>query len=433
MSRIQFLDRVSSAYLALTGKASRVEVREPVNRVDEKKSRKSAVNNIEKRQVFRTSKDIRDFEIAVEELESPTYDREEIHEIYRQVTLEDLEVSGTWEKREMKILKKDFFIAREGEDEADKDMTRLFKKTWFNDFLKAALQQRPWGYVCIELLNWNREMMRFDPWRGKDGKMYDAVTVLDHDYVKPETGHVVADSSLIEGVDIFSLPNQLIFCGSKKHGFLYDVAKPTLFKQNTVANWSEFIEVFGIDALVAFSEAEGEQRKKLFDALNKLGSTKTAVMDIDDKIEAVGASNADVYQVFDKMLAYLDQAIAKKIFGQDVISNNTGQVVGNVGENVANDYVEADSKYLTYTVNDKLFPLMTRAGYLDLSGYEFRYDNTMSLREMKERSEVDLSISKMGFKHDPDQLNERYNVNVESQQTATIPEIEAKLKKLYPR
>jgi hypothetical protein len=54
------------------------------------------------------------------------------------------------------------------------------------------------------------------------------------------------------------------------------------------------------------------------------------------------------------------------------------------------------------------------------------------MREMTERAAIDEAVVRMGFKHDPDQINERYGVNVETVNVGGIAEVKNKLKSLYP-
>ena len=93
---------------------------------------------------------------------------------------------------------------------------------------------------------------------------------------------------------------------------------------------------------------------------------------------------------------------------------------------------------LIFNENNELF-LMYRAEHLDFYPDcwffpcgKWKYDETMSMREMNERADIDLKISQMGFKHNPDQLNERYGVDVESVGTSTVEAVKNKLKELYP-
>jgi hypothetical protein len=61
------------------------------------------------------------------------------------------------------------------------------------------------------------------------------------------------------------------------------------------------------------------------------------------------------------------------------VTNNTGRVVGNTGENVANMYGAADSKKIENLVNGRLIPFLKTKGFNKFDGYEFRWDNTEKL------------------------------------------------------
>lgn len=410
--------RIKDSFYTLTGRGAVVTV-QVENKSDLKTKKltreRSAAATTSKRQRFRMPQDIRSFEEAVTIAESQTHDRELLHKIYRNVVLEDPHVLSQWQNRKHKTLKRSFGIFPVDSDDKDDKLTALFSKSWFYEFLEKALEERAFGYVALELNNWNNQLQRFESYRGEDSLIYDAVQVIDHDFVKPETALIVHESSQISiGYDLLDLKDQIIYSGNKEHGFLYRLAKHCLFKQNALANWSEYIEVYGLDALVVMSGAEGQERTALLRTLEALGTTRTAVLDQDDTIETVASSKSDAFRVFEQMARYTDESISKIIFGQDVVSNNTGQVVGNVGENVANDYSESDARFLTYLVNDQLLPLMSNNGYVDLKGFEFRFEDKTGTRELKERAEIDKIISEMGFKHDVDQINERYGVNVEA-------------------
>ena len=425
-------DRIKSGYLSLTGKASSTTVEVVENKAVSSKKSKTYAQVPERKQIFRTNEDIRTWEKAITDAESATFDREDLHQVYKQIVWEDAHVVSQWNNRKMKTLKKDFGVFVGDNDAKDDDLTELFQSNWFHDFIDKVLDKMAWGFQCVELANWNPNTMQFESYRGADGLIYDAVQVIKHNYVKPEYGIIVNQPAQIQGIDIFKYPNQLIFTGGKDHGFLYKLARPCMFKHNATANWSEWIEVFGLDTILFFSEAEESERRNLLEAVKQLGTSRMGVFDIDDKAEAFGSNKTDAYKVFEQMNRYVDESISKIIFGQDGVSNNTGQVVGSVGENVANDYANSDAKYITYVVNNYLFPLMTRAGYLDLANASFKYDESMSMREMNERADIDLKLTQMGFKHDVDQLNEKYGVNLESTGTATVEEVRNKLNNLYP-
>lgn len=438
-------DRFTNAFLSLRGKAPVIDVADvssisnyvqnAENRLKEKpKSRKSATDHIDLKQVFRTHQDARTVRIAMDEAESTNYNREYMHQIYRQEIDEDLHVTSQWNNRKNKTHKKEWAVFPKGGDKPDENMTRLFQKPWFRNFVDAVLDSRTWGFSLIELFKWDPSEEKFVQWRNTNGKIAEAVKVINHDHVKPETGMIVQQPGLLEGLDYHDpkFKNQMIFVGGQAQGLFWKLAVPCLFKKNGVANWSEWIEVFGLDAFLIKSDTRDDDRDALLKQIRDFTTNRIAIIDKEEDVSAVGSSKVDAHKVFEMMARYQDEGISKLLHGQDVISNNTGQVVGEVGENVANDYADADAEFVASVINDELFPLMTRAKYVDLANFEFKYLQKMSMREMKERADIDKTVSEMGFSHDPEQINERYGVNVEVRQVATLPGVMNKLRDMMP-
>ncbi len=439
---MRLLDRINSAVVAFRsgGDESPVNIDDYINaavdhKLKQQKTGTKAVSDFPQvTQRFRVRQDIRTLETAIADAESTNYNREQLHKIYRQHVAEDMHVTSQWESRKMKTKSRDFGIFLNDESIKDLNFTQLFQKEWFYDFIDAVLDSRVWGFTLAELYNWDKDRLAFVPWRNVEGKIADAVEVIHHDYVKPETGYVVEQPGLLKGLDFFDsrFRNQLIYVGGKQQGMYWKLAKPCLFKQNSIANWSEWIEVFGLDAIVVHSKTTGIARKNLVTALQRFSSSRVAVLDETEDLKTVGANRSDAHKVFEMLGRYVDEGISKVVWGQDVVSNNTGQVVGNVGENIAFDYAEADKRLIESQVNEWLLPMMTRVTGIDFSNARFAYDRKLSTRELKEMAEVDLLIAQMGFKHNPDMINERYGVDVETSQVATLQNVVNRLKKMMP-
>jgi phage gp29-like protein len=144
-------------------------------------------------------------------------------------------------------------------------------------------------------------------------------------------------------------------------------------------------------------------------ALRDIGNNSYGVFGKDDKIEYLGSTRQDAYNVYLEFLKYVDGNIAKLIFGQDVVTNNTGQVVGEVGENVSNMYGDTDAKMIARIVNSKLIPLMENLG-MSFEGHCFEWDNDEKLT-MTERKDIDASIVKdMGKRLTDEYVEQTYGV-----------------------
>ena len=140
----------------------------------------------------------------------------------------------------------------------------------------------------------------------------DPVEIIHRDFVKPESGLVVRQPGDLKGIDFFDpkFKDQLVFCGGKADGILFKLAKMILFKKNAMENWSEWIEVFGIDAILVKSSTRGADRRKLVKALKEFTTARIAIMDESEELSTVGTNKTDAYKVFHEMLKYVDEGIS---------------------------------------------------------------------------------------------------------------------------
>ncbi len=179
--------------------------------------------------------------------------------------------------------------------------------------------------------------------------------------MKPEFGLVVQTYGNNTGIG-FSDPefsDYLMFIGqTHDFGILFKLARIVLYKQNALGNWSEWIEVFGMDKRVGYTRSQDADRRMFMKALRDLGSNSYGVFNETDKIEYIGSARTDAYKVYQEFLKDANAEISKVIFGQDVVSNNTGRVVGTTGENVSNMYGDTDARDIEEWVNDKLIPFV---------------------------------------------------------------------------
>jgi hypothetical protein len=411
-----------------------VAVASPEQKPQERRS--SPIKYILDQQKLRTQQDLLKLRWAVDSAENViNYDRELLHNIYRD-TDDDPELSSNWDSRKMKTKEKPFKVKKIGSDEEDTERTKILEAQWFFDWIDASLDADKWDFSLIEFgpLDLNKGM--FLPYKiGK--KYYDPITVIDRDNVKPELGIITSTPGMSEGI-LFDDPkysDYLMFIGHHKsrRGILWKAAKYILFKNNALGNWSEWAEVFGMDKRVGYTDADGEDRKAFIKAIRDIGANAYGVFTSRDKIEYLGTQRQDAYKVYHEFCKYIDEKIAKLVFGQDVISNNTGRVVGTVGENVANMYGDNDARKIKNLVNTRLFPMMANLGFRGFEGYYFDWDTTEKL-SLKDRSDIDSKISKdMGFQHSEDYINNTYGTEVTKKEEPDMDpvKISQKLKGMY--
>lgn len=360
-------------------------------------------------QKFRTREDIRKLENAIDLSENLTnYNREDLHRIYARV-MDDPKLSSQWETRKLKTLDKEFRVIVG--DEEDEDLTKVLEAGWFMDYVSKILDAKMYGFTLVEFGAVDND--KFVAWRDETTQLiHDPVTLVDRDYVKPEKGIVTRQPGDFTGLDITDEEHEdwLIMEGGSTPGMLRKIARYALFKDNVLGNWSEWAEVFGMDIIIGKTEKQAANRTKFATALRDLGSNATGLFDQDDEIEFIGTNRSDAYKVYMELAMYVDEQIANLIFGQNVVSNNTGQVVGNVGENISNLYGDVDAKFIARNVNDKLFPLMVKHGW-KLENAVFEWDNTEQMN-LTQKSEIDLKVSQMGQTIDPEYIEDTYGTKL---------------------
>jgi hypothetical protein len=393
----------------------KVEVTHVKNAVPAKRQEASPIKYILEQQKFRTREDLRTLRLAIDNAANiVNFDRQDLHRIYREC-MRDSELQSQWESRKMKTKEKQFRVVTAGGKE-DKAKTKLLEAQWFFDWMDAVLDSKLWGFTPIEFGPLVEG--KFLPYE-VNGKLYDAINVLDRDNVKPELGIITNTPGMNTGLSFIdpAYSSNLMFIGKlngepiQKWGIMYSLVKILLFKDNCLGNWSEWAEVFGMDKRVGYTDTDGQDRLRFIEAIKNLGTNAYGVFTKNDKVEFLGTQRTDAYKVYAEFVKYVDEKTAKRIWGQDVVNNNTGKVVGTVGENVANMYGDNDARFVKNLVNDRLFPLMSGLGSTWNNAF-FEWDTTEKL-SLKDRAVIDASIARdMGMDIDEKYIFETYGVPV---------------------
>lgn len=348
------------------------------------------------------------------------YNRWELHNIYRRV-IRDPNLIAQWNTRILKTLDREFKVVRGGKE--DPELTKIFEAPWFTEFIKCALAHKLWGFSLLEFGPWNKDIQAFVPYKDSTGLYHDAIEEVDRDYVKPEWGLIVNNYSDNKGISFYDrrISKNLMFIGSRSsHGLLESASRYILMKDNAQENWSEYGEIFGMDTRVGKTSSQGKDRENFMKAMRDMGSNGWGVIGEDDEIQYAGVRRYDAFRVYAEFLFYSDEAIAKLIFGQDVITNNTGRVVGKIGENVSNMYGDTDTKFVQWLVNTELMPFIEEKSEIDFKDAQFEYDTTEYVR-LYERSKIDKVFIDGGWAPSEDYIRKTYGMEV-TRRNKTKPE-----------
>lgn len=408
-----------------------------INQAIEK--RRSTADFISGKQEFRMREDLMRLRIALDSADNNTqFNREDLYRIYREC-FKDPHLRSQWCTRKLKTMEKEFGVVDKAGTK-NEELSELLDSEWFMDLIDEILESKAWGFSFIEFGPISEDKTKLMPYRIKNGRICPAINSIDRQYVKPEFGFIGLEPSSTSGIPIFGgqFDKSTLFVGKyHDYGWMESAVKYVLFKNNCAENWSEWAEIFGMDLRIGKTDAEGEAKKKFLKSLKDMGASGYGVIDKEDELEFFGTARTDAYRVYEAFMDTTDKNISKLIFGQDVVSNNTGQVVGKTGENISNLYGDSDAKFVARIINKEVLPKLEAMGFPSFKGFKFRWDNTEKLT-LKDNAEIDLKISQMGYAPVKKYLEDKYNIKLEDKPAEPKPTADKKvlqvanaLKELY--
>lgn len=215
--------------------------------------------------------------------------------------------------------------------------------------------------------------------------------------------------------------------GSIARGGLHRIlAWPYLFKNYSIRDLAEFLEVYGIPMRLGTypSGASDEEKNTLLRAVIGIGHSAAGIMpdgmNVDFKEAAKGAS--DPYQF---MINWCESVQSKAILGGTLTSTaqNTGlgSNLGDIHNEVRHDLLVSDVRQIAGTLNrDLLWPMVA----LNIPGADPRRGPRIKFiseegEELNERAERDKLLFDMGYRLNQEKLTEVYGEGYEPVPTNT--------------
>lgn len=318
-------------------------------------------------QLFRTREDIDNWRSSMSLAESKLNpDRTYLIRLYKDIVL-DAHLSSLMSTIEFEVAASPFFID-DANGEVNEDLTKMFRKTWFLNFVKYIVEAEFYGYSLVQF-----EDIRND--------VFSDACLVPREYVIPEKKAVKTNLMVTrDGLTYFdSRPYDLwtIFVERKDDlGILCKAAPYVIWKKNVLGAWSEAAELFGMPIRTGKTDINNPTAySNMVKMLSQMGSASWGVFDNEDNIEFVEITKSDYYQVYDKLIERVNSELSKLILGQTMTSDNgSSRSQADVHKEILDGYVMALKRKITGIVNDKLFPIMAVHGIIP-SGISFRYDD----------------------------------------------------------
>lgn len=298
----------------------------------------------------------------------------------------DAHLASVMNKRTMGITnKKLVFYQKNSQDVDELVQEDIIETPWFRELLKYAMESVPFGHSLIELI----------PEGGKIGK----VELIDRRNVQPETGRLLFDWSGDRGIDYRTDPvyaNYLLEVGGRKdYGLLMSAAPYLIFKRGSIADWSQFAELFGMPFRVGkYDPYDDQTRIKLNEALQKMGGKGSAVIPRGTDLEFHDNNGSGKSEVFKDLVNICDEQISKLFLGQTMTTDDgASRSQGQVHQRVEEGINKSDMSEMEFLLNWRLKPKLQALGYNVQNGsFKFQENEIIPLEK---RIHIDMQAATM--------------------------------------
>ena len=298
-----------------------------------------------------------------------------------------------WEKRKRLTKLRKFQICKP-DGTPDEDLTKLFNKQWFKDFISFSLDARAYGYSLIYL-----------------GDLIDSefvgTSIIRRWNVSPDRLNVTSFPYTYSGLQ-FLEPGEIkdwhiwvptvsesgsTTCGM---GIFYEVAIFEIYLRNVLGFNVDYAQNYGQPIRVGkTTKTDEDERAVLFQSLLDMGNNAAVLLDPTDEIDLIESKSAGQgYKVFESLEQRCEKKISKIILGHaDALDSTPGKLgSGQDGEKspvaiALNEVQTEDGEFIEPLINKELIPRMQAMGFAIPLGYYGQFLNDEEDEEIVEKED----------------------------------------------
>lgn len=337
-------------------------------------------NELHIRSADRGRKDISSWRqalISAEAIHTPY--RSRLYDLYDDILL-DGHLAGIIAKRIDAVLNKNLYFEQDGH--RIHDMDRLINSNAFRGLLRIIMQTPLWGISGIE----------FIPGREFNYKK------IPRKHIRPAEGIIAYEQNSTEGIPYAGLTNVWIMGEPDDLGLLLKCTPYAIYKRGDIADWSQYIEIFGQPVRVMKYDAYDEQGKQqLKKALEESGSSLTLLLPKQAEFDMQDGkfTNGDgkLHQSF---VTTLNAEMSILILGNTettLSSYSSGYAQSKVHEAQQLEITKSDMAYTAGMLNTPKFLDILRAYGLPVGNGHFVFDRVIDLDDLGKRLAIDEKLA----------------------------------------
>lgn len=338
-------------------------------------------------------------------------ERIDLLDLYEQIEIDD-QVSALVETIYNKLISREFIVCTP-DGEEDQEVTDLFSRPWFWEFVAGCINADLYGFTGLQVT-------------GLQDGIYSGLKNIPRRHIVPELKgvryHENTRYKIDESFDDPRIRNWTIFLNPQlpadqyRLGKYNKLAKPFILKREVTQFWAIFNELFGIPYRALKTSLQDSTRKQnAITAMETMTAAAYSVIDQDDELEFHNPGASNNASTFDLFCKRMDNSMSKILIGGTmVLEDGSSRSQAEVHERNSGDFVTAAGKRVAAAVNGILFPKMKAAGIISRTAdLQFKWNDTESLSKT-ETVDIITKLNAAGFQVPLEYVIEHTGIPVEA-------------------
>ena len=340
------------------------------------------INELIIRSADRGRKDIASWRNALKSAESVYYpNRSRLYDLYEDI-LPDGHLSGIIGKRIDAVLNKPLYFESDGKKRPELD--GLMATAGFRKVVRTIMETVFWGLSGLEFVPGNSM----------------EVNVLPRKHIKPDLGILAFEQNGTTGMAYQDLDNVWIMGDPSDLGILLKCAPYCLYKRASMADWAQYIELFGQPVkIIKYDSYDDQTKAELKKILDESGSSlsmmipKQADFEMKDGKQNNGDGNLQL-----SFIKAMNEELSITILGNTETTTSaysTGYAQSKVHLQQQFEITKSDLVYTAGMLNQPKFLSVLEAYGYPVGGGRFVFSKDTDIDYLKARIAIDAEINKI--------------------------------------
>jgi phage gp29-like protein len=299
-------------------------------------------------------------------------------------------------KRKNAVRKTPIEFVRDGKP--DDSMSELLDSPWFFNFLGDVMDAQFWGNTLVQF------------YKDGDWLNYDLIPRKNYDPVRKLILRYQFD---LIGTPFDNYPDLLFIGDARDLGLLGPASFYVIYKRNTVGDWAEFSEIFGMPVReYTYDADDADTRNRIMEDVMSQGSNSVYIHPKESALTFVDSNNKDGSNTVYKGLSdFCNAELSKMLLGNTLTTQESArgtQALGKVHEEIEEGFALADKRFVLNVLNYEMTEIFMRFG-INVKGGKFRFKEE-EVTDLSKQVLIVETLMNEGLPIDDDYLYDTFNI-----------------------